>query len=189
MVKDTDIAWLAGAIEADGSVGMGFHAHKLARKDGFAVKPVVTLTNQDEAIISHALTLFTELSGKAPRVILINVRKTGYQNSKPSLGISLVGQGAVFRFLTALAPFMIGAKKHKAELLLKFLESRLRRRSLIGVRKGSGQAPYNSEELGTIIDFYDVAQRKGGRRNPAVRRIITEYQSAAVIDKETANAS
>jgi hypothetical protein len=172
MAKDTDIAWLAGAIEADGSVGMGFHKTKLKSREGFAVGPAITFTNQDALLIEAVEAIMFYVCGKRPQLRAVN---TNYENGRYSMALTMRGQPAVLALLLALVPYMRGEKGAKARLLISFINSRQSKKRV------RGHTPYDRSELGIIVDFYDRVQRKGGKRNLAVRQIIQQQ-----VEKEDA---
>jgi hypothetical protein len=171
MVNVTDIAWLAGAIEADGSVGMGFHTSKLAgNRMGFSAKPMVTFSNQDDLFLFKAAEIIRELINRDPA---IKTSRSSYVSGNQTYTLVVVGQPYVLALLKALLPFMHSSKKARAELVIRFIESRASKTRLVG--RGSGNPQYDKDELGMIVDFYTFAKRKGGKRNERVGPIIQSY--------------
>lgn len=167
-IHETDLAWLAGAIEADGSVGMGFQKSSGANgKKLFATKPNIAFTNQDALIIEKVSKIVQQVAGKN---MFVREVKSGYPNGDSSMSLILTGLRAVRDALTAIEPYMVGVKGAKARLLMTYLNSRLSRQ-----RTGQGNPPYNHDELLIIKHFNDITKRKGGKRNPDVVKILRDY--------------
>jgi len=167
-IRETDLAWLAGMIEADGFVGMGFQKSPGANgRKLFATKPNVGFTNQDALLLEKVSNMIKSISNKN---VFFREIKGNFPNSTNSVSLLLTGLQAVLDLLLAIEPYMIGNKGAKARLLIKYLESRLSRQ-----RTARGNPPYNIDELLIIKNFYDNTKRKGGKRNPDVAKILRDY--------------
>lgn len=165
-IQETDKAWLAGIIEGDGAIGMGFHE---PTKSGrlIAAKPSVSFSNQDSLLIERVSALISRLSGKHPQIR--ENQPGGFQSSRTTMHVVLVGMEAVMRVLLSIEPYLVGNKGAKARLLTQFIASRLSK----GInRKGyRGYQPYDKDELMIMKSFAEV---KGGR-NPRFLEILNDY--------------
>lgn len=171
-ITEVEKAWLAGLIEGDGAIGMGFHSNFVVnRPKGFAVKPCISLTNQDARLIEKFSELVLAICDKNVRICEVLGR---YENSRPSMSANLVGMESVARVLREIGQYLVGDKAAKARLLLKFIDSRLSRQ-----RTQRGNPPYNLDELTVIKDFYELVRRKGGKRNPEIGEILNDYMRTA----------
>lgn len=162
-VKDTDLAWLAGAIEGDGSIGMGFHVFGNRRGQSFAAKPSIDFSNQDEGLILHVGILIEQICGKTP--LFATAIKSGFKKNAPVHRIRLAGMAEVLTVLEAISPYLIGDKSGRANLIMKFIRSRL---ADTHQAQGSGRRPYNEHEREIIRTFYERTNRKGGKHNTVV---------------------
>ena len=185
-IHETDLAWLAGMIEADGSVGMGFQQTQGAKgKKLFATKPNIAFTNQDALLIEKVSSIIKTITNKN---MFIREIKSGFDNGNSSISLLLSGLEAVRDALLAIEPYMVGSKGAKARLLIKYLDSRLSR-----TRTGQGNPPYDINELVIIKHFNDITKRKGGKRNPDVVKILRDYMCgfgiAGDLEKEIVRAA
>ena len=175
-ITATDKAWLAGVIEGDGSIGMGFHQQHDRKKNGsraFAVKPAITFANQDMKLIERVAFLLESITGKVPR---IKEERSNYPNGRGCVQLYLTGMQAVDEVLRALLPYFVGDKLSKARLLQRFTASRLNGAFGKGIK---GIAEYSNDELVIIKTFYEVtAPRKGGKRNPVIGEILRDFMCA-----------
>lgn len=170
-ITEIDKAWLAGVIEGDGSLMMGFHQQHDRKKNGkrsFAVKPTINFSNQDIKLIERVANLFHGLTGKQPR---IRELPGSYEHSREVITLELAGMQSVCVVLDALIPYFVGDKLSKARLLQIFIKSRLGKFGP-GIH---GILPYDGDELVIIKRFYETTgPRKGGKRNPVIGEILRE---------------
>jgi hypothetical protein len=122
MNKETDIAWLAGFMEGEGSF---FIAHqRRSNRDKDMLRPGVDVTNTDPALISKAHTIFDNMGVK------MHVRQ--YSNKKgstrPVFQLGTARQDYVKIVCDTLYPYLFGEKKARVELVLNFVNSRLEKR-------------------------------------------------------------
>lgn len=174
-IAETEKAWLAGVIEGDGSMGMGFYQQhdrkmKTNGQRSFACKPTIMFSNQDIKLIERVAHLLELITGKIPRM---RDEISNYPNGRSTMSLTLVGIKAVEVTLRTLMPYLVGDKLSKARLIHRFAESRIAR----GVRHGfSGYTPYNDEELSIVRYLYEhTSSRKGGKRNPVIGEILRDY--------------
>ena len=173
-IAETEKAWLAGVIEGDRSMGMGFYQQhdrkiKTNGQRSFACKPTITFSNQDIKLIERVAQLLELITGKVPRV---RDEISNYPNGRSMMSLTLVGIEAVEVTLRTLIPYLVGDKLSKARLIHRFAESRIAR----GISKGfSGYTPYNEEELTIVRYLYEhTSSRKGGKRNPVIGEILRD---------------
>mgnify|MGYP001560900035 CR=1 FL=1 len=174
--SETDKAWLAGAIEGDGSISMGFQKSPRANnKEGFAAVPSISFCNQDSLLIERVVYLLKEMGQKN---VYIREVKGNYENSRDTMSVRLTGLRSVLNVLQAILPYLIGDKTAKTRLLISYLNSRLSR-----TRTEQGNPPYNEMELLLIERFYENTARKGGRRNPDIGRVLRDYKHTVLQTK------
>jgi hypothetical protein len=117
-LKTEEKSWLAGMIEGDGFVSVCVYKSKNSRI-GVHYKPVVGVSNQDVAIINHVDNLFTKLG--------VNgfIQESTKTSTTPVLCISTSKFFSVKKILDSVVPYMVGQKKARTELVLKFINRRL----------------------------------------------------------------
>ena len=121
-LKTTDLAWLAGIIEGDGYISMTvYRCNKERLKKSFKmyVRPVIGVTNQDMTLVNHVDNLFRRLNATG------HIREHTTPKGAPIAVISTTKMSNVKKILDAIFPYLIGEKKARAELVLKFLDIRL----------------------------------------------------------------
>ena len=115
-----DIGWFTGVLEAEGSIS----AQVCTLRNGFIrITPFIALVNTDQGILDECMKIMTHLAaGKRspPRLC---------QHSSPTRKacstIRLDGH-AVVPVLKAMLPFMRSDKKRNAEVVLKYIDGRMK---------------------------------------------------------------
>jgi hypothetical protein len=178
-ITETDKAWLAGMIEGDGSIGMGFHKQMRANnRKGVAFKPLIQFANQDSRLVERVVAIMKGICGK--QNLYIRECKSGFSNGFPYLQVNLVGLKAIHDVLEAIFQYLVGEKAGRAKLMLDFLNSRLSR-----TRVSQGNPEYNAGELIIAHKIFTTTRAKGNKeRNPEVREILRDYMRNLGIEEE-----
>ena len=113
----TELAWLAGFIDGEGSILL----HKDVRKGRVDYRPRVSWANTDPAVIDHADTILRKLGIRA---LLYEQDRAEWK--KIVLHAQLCRFAQIEVLLTALMPYLVG-KRAKASLLLKWTRDRIAR--------------------------------------------------------------
>ena len=82
----TKIAWLAGLIDGEGSIGM--YAQRMKRKDGRYIifhRYQVTIANDDVNIIAEAMKIISEIIGRKAYVATAINNRTFVHHKYPSV--------------------------------------------------------------------------------------------------------
>lgn len=132
MLPEKDLAWMAGFMDADGSILLKKGA-KNTKKDQHSLIPRVTFHN------TCAMTLgrIEELVNALIPFISVSMHKRSSSKHAPCAGIEIYGMKRAEPVLNALQPYLI-TKKLEADLLLKFIEHRKAR--------GHRNKPYTSDD-------------------------------------------
>ena len=112
------LSWLAGMLEGDGFVSVTISKSKLAR-NGFGTRAVIGVTNQDSFIINEVDNILRSIGVTA----CIQENKT--PKGIPIFLISTSKNTYVKKVLDSIIPYLIGDKKARAELTLKFVNRRV----------------------------------------------------------------
>lgn len=131
MLTEAEKGWLAGIWDGEGSIYM---SRQIKRQ----IVPNICVGNTDLAIIAEVVRLFEKMG------INLNISET---RKKKSTRIFYTVGTAKFTyikiFIEEISDYLVGEKKHKANLMLRFVNSRLNR----------AQYKYTDEEYKMYEDF------------------------------------
>jgi hypothetical protein len=150
-IKNTELAWLAGFTDADGSISLFRHHRK---GDNWKIYPVVVFTNTNPAHIQRILTILDSLG------LSMHIRERIQENEKWANSYQLTSKShpSIMVLLEAIEPYLAG-KKPQAQLVLRYLHSRRSR----GLR-----STYNADEQ-SYCDQVLLLNKRG------VSKILTDY--------------
>ena len=146
-ITDTDIAWLAGIMDAEGSIGL----YKNGNGNYYAR---VTITNTDIRMFDKIKNILEKLHLSV--YIKENERQKG-RNWKPRWQMVFSGSTKPKKFLNTLMPYLV-TKKLEAKLTLEFIESRSIKR--YQNREGSlwSKAPLTKREQSLVDEVKNLKQ-------------------------------
>jgi len=135
-----ELSWLAGFIEADGSLQM-----MVQMKDSGTIKltPLVTGVGCEEALIEHCVQILQSWCGVNPHRSMFSQRG----NKRPAHRFVLSRQTSCIKALSALREYLYGRKKEIADLIIEFCQARMGAKEVRGSKN-----PYTRREL-------EIAQR------------------------------
>lgn len=127
-----DIGWLAGIIDADGTVAIG-------KSCGKWLIPIIQVKNKDVRVIERCISIIGE----------------GCYVTKPGgcYQLKVNGMPNMYSLLLRITPHMT-RKRRQAELLLEYLKSRLSKRPSSPCQS-LGKTPYTKREL----EIYEEIKR------------------------------
>jgi len=140
--KNEQIAWLAGLWDGEGTITLtkvmdNWYVKKAMRKNGsIKYKPICTVVNTNETIISEAIRILDENDIK----LSISKARKEKEYHTQCLVIQTQKLSVIKRLLELLLPYLIG-KKSQAELLLRYVNSRIE-----NFKGKKGLKSYNGEE-------------------------------------------
>jgi hypothetical protein len=115
-MKDTQLAWLAGLWDGEGSITIFSHTEKNGTKK---LCPTLLVVNTDMTIIAEAKKLLDELDTS----FHLFERRTNNPKHKNAFQLSTRNAGYIEKVLTAILPYLVG-KKAQAELTLQYVKKR-----------------------------------------------------------------
>ena len=160
-----EIAWLAGLWDGEGSIGVrtNIKIHQ--------VSPRIAVYNSNTIIINKAIEILEKM-GLKPYVSIKNDGVGRFPGSKKDVYQVQIGtyKGAK-PFLDQMIPFLVG-KKSNAQLLLRFVDSRLR----FDRSQSNRDKAYNEQEVGMIEAIY---KQNGDQRGTSqtIRDALLNRQS------------
>lgn len=149
MVKDTDLAWLAGIIDGEGSI-MFFDKRKSKEITRGWIATAISVTNCDERMIKRISEIFFELGLKFHFVLQKNDRKN--KKWHVALKIEVTGLNTCKKLLNAILPYLVN-KDYLAKFLLKYIEWRQ--------EKGfnHNRSPMTEEEIQRWFNLYEIVKK------------------------------
>lgn len=142
-VDSHELAWLAGCIECDGSISIGYHnrAHT-----GIRPQCSITFCNTGEVMFNRVKDVWDAIGVKA--YVRQLTRRPNRPNCKPVYQIELCSQAKCKKLLEAIYPWLM-YKKPQADIMLEFINSRMSKFRRKGVRhsKRELQLIYNMRVL------------------------------------------
>lgn len=145
-MKDTDLAWLGGIWDGEGSIALFTHKEK---NGSTKICPTVSVVNTDIAIINKVRKILEEIGCS---FVLQEHRP---KNSRHSTRWDLItrNQKYIILFLSAVKPYLFSIKKEKAEILLDYC---IRRSEKTERLPSKGSTPYDTEDWDTFNKFQEV---------------------------------
>jgi hypothetical protein len=114
IVKDVDLAWLAGIIDGEGC----FSIYSVSRKDADDPSPAacLTITNSNHLLLQRCKEILGELQIK----YLYNDPKNGHQQGRRVMRIRVKNYSSLQKLIEMILPFLVG-KADQARVLLEFV--------------------------------------------------------------------
>lgn len=123
MSKETDLAWLAGIIDGEGTISFGVSTRHGGR---LCIVPLITVVNSDEAILRETSRILNVLVADAGTVDRQNHRTgvASFKGTKACYAIR-VASSAAEPVLLAVMPYLVCQyKRTAAEAVLAFIKYR-----------------------------------------------------------------
>ena len=120
-ISEIRIAWLAGLIDGEGSIGMYAVKRKLKYGYGIAHIPQLQISNDDTTIINEAQEVIVGIIGTRYMACTTDCR-VDRRNSHLHYRVFVPCRSSVIKVLSAIEPYLIG-KKSQAQILLQMLRT------------------------------------------------------------------
>lgn len=119
-LTERDLAWLAGMWEADGSFGL----NKCDQGNGYIQYQVnMQYVNTDTELVIEVISILRKMHVGYYQLARIQPVTTFGTKLKHEIRVQGMKRG--YTFLSQIVPYLRGAKKRKAELILEFIKERL----------------------------------------------------------------
>jgi hypothetical protein len=120
-MDNTKIAWLAGIIDGEGTIGM-YEAHSRSRWSARIwdtnYLTQVDISNDNVLIIEESLEVISEIVGRKVRLVYDRRDDRKFIHYR----VTTTARNDIIKILTAITPYLIG-KKAQAKLLLNMLKN------------------------------------------------------------------
>ena len=145
-MKDTDLAWLGGIWDGEGSIALFTHKEK---NGCTKICPTVSVVNTDIAIINKVRKILEDIGCN----FVLQEHKP--KNSRHSVRWDLItrNQKYIILFLEAVKPYLFSIKREKAEILLDYCKRRSDKTKRL---PSKGSTPYDKEDWDTFSKFQDI---------------------------------
>lgn len=174
-VKDTDLAWLAGFLDSDGSVQLTM-PQSTRSKHQRVVNVWVDFSNSDANIIEKATNIITglgitfHLAEKKVKPIFKEGGGKFLPRKEICLSVRIGKMESAKRLLESLLPYLAGYKAASSRLIIKFCESRL----------GKGRRTYDLDDLLVVKEYYESKGGKTADRNLSyLNGVLNDYEHGA----------
>ena len=160
-----ELAYLAGCIECDGSIHIGYHHVST----GMRPQCCINFTNTNEVLYTRILN---DLKAIAPKIYIRHLAtRENKPNSKPVYAVEVCTQTGCKLVLEAILPWLL-SKKAQADLVLEFIYSRMSK----GAKRGCGYLPLSRRELQIVYDIRVLNHR--GISQTADRGLLEAIEKA-----------
>lgn len=165
MLSDTDRAWLAGFLDADGMIRLRIGRKNKGTWKGVGPKslvPLVTYTNTCVVTGEH----LSKLIGQAFVDFAVTVTKsrTTNKNWRPKITLEIGGIKRVEPFLRMIRPHLV-TKAREADLMLRFCE----------IRNARGRAAYQAVEYQIFAALQHLKQTRHLRDyTPSIEALLDD---------------
>ena len=135
-MQDTDLAWLAGIWDGEGSITL--FTHKEA-DNSTKICPTVLVVNTDIHIINKIQKLLEDLKCN----FVIHEHKPKNKKHKIQWRITTRNIRYIQKFLVPILPYLVGDKKAKGEIVLRYANRRIAKQE----SSGRYNPPYDQEDF------------------------------------------
>jgi len=171
-----DIAWLAGAIDCDGSVMLSCHVRNDRARSKVGVE--IKLYNTDGGIIARAIDIVTRLNlshyiAERPQKKMIMKDGSSYGSPKNMLMVSVKKLKDAYILAKLLYPWMAGEKASRLALIIQYLARRLEKLESDN-SKTSRFAAYDRGDCELIVEFYRRFVTRPGHNRHLVEGLLRD---------------
>lgn len=165
-----ELGWLAGMLDGDGHVGIRYNRVGTRSPKRYFLTNI-EFTNTDKSIIEKVFDICLKLGTRMH--IKLNKELKGKSHRRKLLFVARTHRmTGVEPILRALLPYLVGEKKQRAELVLRFIELRKQQHQI--TKKGTGAIiPYTSEEVEIVF---------------SVKKLVNPWKSSEAIRAELQDA-
>lgn len=181
IASDTQLAWLAGFLEGEGSLLMSAQQRSENEK-GNRIPKIATevrIYNTDARLIRKCVEIIRQIGiepwlEEREQKPMLKPGGGEYKSVDPMLAIKIAKPTEAVVFLRAIRPWLFGSKADRADLMLEFLERRIAR--IVASGKDARGNPYTEEDF-EIVQRFRALTRPGRK---ALKESSTSNEQNAV---------
>jgi len=164
MALKTDVIWLSGMFNGDGCISLTL----LDWRTRFNCRVQVALTQTDLEILDHAANIIERIIGKAPYRTINKGHGSGTRDIS-HLRVSRMVH--IEKLLHEITPHLVGGKRRKAEIMLKYIQ---RRKTFTHLNSNDLKRNIRNDEvsLRLVSEFYIL---NNGRVPKKISEALNDY--------------
>ena len=120
MITEAKIAWLAGIIDGEGSIGI-YPVTRRSTKQGFVLIKQLEIANDNTVIIQECVDIIHEITGRQAR--LTYSKRDNRKFIHYAVSVNKIAD--LVKVLKAVEPYLIG-KKSQAQIVINFFTHRIK---------------------------------------------------------------
>lgn len=177
---ESEIAWLAGVLEGEGTVALTCHVRSEKCKQP-KIGVEIKLYNTDAGIIRKAVDIYerlglayylTEREQKPMRM----ASGQKYGGRDPMLMVSVKRMQPAFFLAKLVRPWMFGDKGARLDLMIQYLARRIDKFEKVGGVLKERRTPLEREDIEIVVDFYNKFVTRPGHNRKLVEGLLNEYE-------------
>lgn len=142
-MKETDLAWLAGFWDGEGSISLFTHTE---RNGSRKICPCICIVNTDIGMINKTRKILEALDCS----LVLQERKPKNKSHSVVYTLTTRNMKYIINFLEATIEYLSGEKKERGEILLDYCK---RRFSKLERLPSKGSTPYSTEDWDALDKF------------------------------------
>jgi len=173
-VSESEVAWLAGIIEGEGTLMLGAWSRGAQNKQR-KVSATIVIYNTDDGIVKKCVEILRRM-GMEPyikeKMIRGFLREDGTRSpDSPVTSVRIDRFAYALKLLRTIRPWLFGMKSSRADLMIEFLAKRMARIDDVGGNQR--QQKYSADELSIVSRFYELCtHRRAARAKPSRDRFL-----------------
>lgn len=174
---ESEIAWLAGIIEGEGTVALSCWQRKPGVKPKIGTE--IKLYNTDSGLINKAIEIVNKL-GINPYISqrdmspMHMVGGEKYGGVDPMLTVTVKKIGDTFKLASLLRPWFFGDKAGRLDLMIQYLGKRLEK-----ISEGGKALPLDIEDIKVVANFYKSHVKRNNANTEMVDRLLRDFTCGA----------
>lgn len=156
-VTDREIGYLAAMIEGEGTIALNLRKKSWNGWNGWGADVRIVVANTDSGIIQKCANILENM-GIRPFIHTYDRKgmgKNGQWKDCVQIGVSKISEA--YKLLILVIPELAGDKKHKAELIVTFLERRMARKGQRSAK--GGQSWYDEQDWENLKEVYKYSDK------------------------------
>lgn len=171
---ETEIAWLAGIVEGEGSVMLSCYVRNEKSKPKVGTE--IKVYNTDAGIIAKCteiverLNLSYHLSERAMKPMKMESGEK-YGGRDPMLTLTVNRLESAYLLGKLLLPWMFGDKQHRLRLIVQYLARRLNKIKITGKHN----VEIDKGDVEIVAEFYRTHVKRPGHNRHLVEKLLRGY--------------
>lgn len=184
---ESEIAWLAGIIEGEGSVMLSCFVRS-GKHDKPKIGVEIKLYNTDAGIIRKATDIIERLElsfhlGERAQKPMKMATGEKYGGRDPMLILTVKRMQSAYLLAKLIRPWMFGDKGARLDLMIQYLARRIEKFDEVGGMLKGRRTPLDKEDIQLVADFYRRFVKRPGHNRKMVEGLLNEYEQSSSLTK------